>query len=202
MADPLHKQSQKRYAQDINRVRSWFKAHSGETITSRLIRPDDTDLLIDLFHQLSPETRRRRFHQNVDSLNPGLIQESARLLADVDNKTQGGAVLALAKDEEGVPHAVGVARLGRLIGKPDDPMAEAAIVIRDDYHGQGLGTELLRRLVLLAKQMEVKQMLAVIEADNTPAIRLFRELGLPTQIDTTQGETTIIIDMPAEDEAE
>jgi L-amino acid N-acyltransferase YncA len=75
-------------------------------------------------------------------------------------------------------------------------MAEAAIVIRDDYHGQGLGTELLRRLVLLAKQMKVKQMQAVIEADNASAIRLFRELGLPTKSDTSQGETTLIIEMP------
>jgi GNAT superfamily N-acetyltransferase len=196
MTDPLLKQRQDRYQQDINRVRAWFKARNGETITSRLIRPDDDKLLIDLFRRLSPEARRRRFHQQVENLDDELIRESARLLADVDNRTQGGAVLALAKDEHGEQHAVGVARLGRQLGKPDDPMAEAAIVIRDDYHGQGLGTELLRRLVLLAKQMKVKQMQAVIEADNASAIRLFRELGLPTKSDTSQGETTLIIEIP------
>jgi RimJ/RimL family protein N-acetyltransferase len=196
MPDPLIKQKQERYEQDINRVRNWFRARSGRVVTSRLLEPDDVDLLVEFFHHLSPESRRRRFHQNVEYVSDDLIQESARLLANVDNRTQGGAVLALEKDDDGTPRVIGVARLGRPPGKPNDPSAEAAIVIRDDYHGEGIGTELLRRLVLLAKQMKVKEMLAVIEADNTPAVRLFRELGLPTEIDTSQGETTMMIQIP------
>jgi RimJ/RimL family protein N-acetyltransferase len=188
--------TQSRYAENITQVPDRIAMRSGETVASRLIRPDDADLLVDFAHSLSPESRRRRFHQSVENLSEKMIRERAGYLADVDNETQGGAVLALAEDENGREQIVGVARLGRLPGKAHDPQAEAAIVVRDDYQGQGIGTELLRRLVLLARQMQVKEMVAYFEGENARAIRLFRALDLPTKIEIEQGETTLLIEMP------
>lgn len=196
MREALMIENPSRYQEDINQTSSSFKTRGGETVTMRLIRPEDAELLIDLTRRLSPESRRQRFHQSVDHLSDMAIQAFAKQLADVDNYTLGGAILALTADPDGTPHAVGVARLGRMPDKPNDPTADAAIVIRDDYQGQGVGTELLRRLVLLAKQMEVKQMTALIEGDNKQAIHLFSELELPTKIDISYGEVTMLIDIP------
>lgn len=196
MPEPLHKQAQSGYKPDINRVRSTFTTRDGRVVKMRLLQPEDVDLLIDFFHRLSPESRRRRFHTNTEGLSEEFITENARELANVDNRTQGGAVIALYDDEDGTEHIIGSARLARPAGRPDSPEAEAAIVVRDDFHGQGLGTELLRRMVLLAKQMNVKTILAIFEAENEGAIRLFRELGLPTEIDVSQGETTLIMTAP------
>lgn len=173
-----------------------FTTRSGETLQARLIRLEDAEMLVELVRSLSPETQRRRFHQSIEHLSENMIRRQAQVLADVDNLTLGGAVLALNKDAAGVEHIVGVARLGRLPGKPDDPQAEAAIVVRDDYQGQGVGSELLRRLVFLARQMKVKEMIAYFQADNTRAIRLFRNLGLPYTTEINYGETTMHIAMP------
>lgn len=185
-----------RYAQEIDEVDPLFRTRAGEELYSRLIRPDDAELLADFAYNLSPETRRRRFHQNVDHLSDEQVQAWARELADVDNLTGGGAVLALQRDDACGEAIVGVARLGRVPGKTDDPAADAAIVVRDDYQGQGVGTELLRRLVLLARRMGVRQMVAMIQSDNKGAIRLFRNLGLPTETTWEPGETILTIEMP------
>lgn len=191
------KQDQKRFRQDINRVRPWFKTRTGRLLRSRLLQPGDTALLIDFFKHLSTETKRRRFHAPVENIDETTILERAQHLCDVDNRTSGGAVLALHKEEDG-EHIVGVARLMRPEGQPDSPEIEAAIVVRDDFHGEGVATELLRRLVLLAKQMKAKTIVAMIEADNYAAIKLFRELDLPTTSTTSHAETTLYISVPGE----
>ena len=122
---------------------------------------------------------------------------TARGLADVDNETLGGAVLALEVDAAGEEHVVGVARLGRPPDDPHSPEAEAAIVVRDDYQGRGVGTELLRRMVLLAKQMRLKTILAIIESDNEPALRAFRGLGLPVDVRVHRAQVEMRFEVPA-----
>ncbi|NJN82540.1 MAG: GNAT family N-acetyltransferase [Caldilineaceae bacterium] len=185
-----------RYAGEIDKTRPWFKTRDGLTLRSRLIRPDDAPLLLDLFAHLSTETRRRRFHIDVDRVDERTKQQRAVELADVDNRTQGGAVLALTTSEDGSEHIVGVARLARPVGEPDHPEAEAAITVRDDFQRRGVGAELLRRMVLLAKRMQVRTIIAAIEADNHAALRLFRGLALPTEASTHHAETTMRIDVP------
>ncbi len=129
-------------------------------------------------------------------MDEGKLLEEAERLANVDNRTQGGAVIALEQDADG-EHVVGVARLMRPAGQPDAPDVEAAITVRDDYQGRGMGTELLRRMVLLAKRMQAKTIVAEIEADNYAAVRLFRELNLTTVSTTSHGETTMRMEVPA-----
>lgn len=187
----------RRYASSLARARPWFKTRDGITLRSRLLRPADAPLLIDFFERLSSETRRRRFHTDVDRVDDDLIYRRSLEMTNVDNLGQEGAVIATVREEDGQEHIVGVARLARPARQPDHPEAEAAITVRDDFHGRGVGTELLRRMVLLAKQMQVKTILAVIEADNYPAIKLFRELDLPTETHTSYAETEMRIAVPA-----
>lgn len=168
-----------------------FTTRNGEVLTLRLMKPSDAPLLEQLFYRLSPESRWRRFHMITDHLPPQEISRRAREMAAVDNRTTAGAVVALAGAE-----IVGVVRLARPPGQPDAPEAEAAIVVRDDYQGQGVGAELLRRMVLLARRMKVKRILAVFQADNDAAIRLFRRLGLPYQMTVTHGASKMYLEAP------
>jgi acetyltransferase len=131
----------------------------------------------------------------VENLSEEVVQQRSRELADVDNKTLSGAVIATYKDAQG-EHIVGSVRLARDPSTPDSPEAEAAIVVRDDFQGHGVGTELMRRLVLLAKQMNVKTIVAVFQPDNEDAIRIFREVNLPYTTSVDHGETILRLQLP------
>lgn len=195
MARRARRMDRRRYATTITRVRPRYRTRTGQIVHMRLLAPSDADGLRDLYYRLSPESRRRRFHADVERIDAETIAEAAVTLSNVDNKTLGGAVIALAQ-EKGREAIVGVARLARPLGQPESPEAEAAITVRDDFHGQGLGSELLRRMVLLARHMDIEVMVAEIEADNHDAIRLFRRLNLPTQTDVDHGVVVMRIRVP------
>lgn len=191
----LFKQNVRRYKTELAHVRARFKTRSGVTLQMRLLKPEDADKLVDFFHRLSPESRWRRFHSNVEYASEEIVRQRAAGFATVDNHSQEGAIVAIYGDTDG-EQIVGSVRLARPANDPDAPEAEAAIVVRDDFHGQGVGQELMRRLVLLAKQMHVKTILAVFQPDNEEAIRLFRELNLPSTISHHHGVTEMRIEVP------
>jgi GNAT superfamily N-acetyltransferase len=193
----LHKQNVERYKTKLRNVSPRFTTRDGKKLTLRLLHPSDTPLLVEMFHLLTPETRRRRFHIGVENISEEVVQQRATELADVDNKVVAGAVVAVYEDATG-EHIVGSVRLARDPATPDSPEAEAAVVVRDDFQGQGVGTELMRRLVLLAKQMHVKTILAIFQPDNEDAIRIFREVNLPYVTTIDHGETILRIEVPSE----
>src|SRR5207249_519580 len=52
--------------------------------------------------------------------------------------------------------------------------AEAAVVVRDDFQGAGLGTELLLRLLALARWAGVREFGGEVLAANTRMLRLLK----------------------------
>lgn len=191
----LVRQDPGRYDQTLEQLPVTFQTRDGHTLYSRLVHPSDAARLLEFFERLSSDTRRRRFHTDVDHLDEERKQEIAHALASVDNRTTGGAVLAIDRDVDGDEHIVGVARLARPFGAEDSTVVEAAVVVRDDFQGRGVGTELVFRMVLLAKLMQADTLLAEFEPTNDDAIRIFRELNLPTEISASGGETTLYISL-------
>lgn len=191
----LYKQNPDRYKTSLRNASPNFTTRSGRKVKLRLMRPNDAKMLIEFFHHMSPETRRRRFHTGTENVSDELVLQRAMELASVDNKELMGAVIALYHAKEG-EQIVGSVRLARDPATPNAPEAEAAVVVRDDFQGEGLGTELMRRLVLLAKHMHVKTIVANFQPDNEGAIRLFREINLPYTTTIDHGETTLRLEMP------
>lgn len=168
-----------------------FTGKDGALISYRLIRPGDAELLIDLFQHLSPETRRRRFNIGLQRIEAARLRQEAERLADVDNATLGGAVLAFAGAT-----LIGVARLAR--EEADSPEAEAAVVVRDDFQRQGIGTALAYLLLHLAARMNLRTLSASVQANNSPVFALLEKLDLPMERDTARGETVIKIRLDAD----
>lgn len=184
---------------DPDSLAAIFITRNGTKIHCRLIQPEDTALLSDFFSRLSPESRRRRFNTSLENIEPERVTEEAHRLAAVDNRTVGGAILAFA-DGAQASELIAVARLGRFSNAPASADAEAALVVLDDFQGQGVGTALMALLALLARRMGVEMLTASVQADNEALFALLRRLQLPLQRHTTHGETTISIavdDLPA-----
>jgi RimJ/RimL family protein N-acetyltransferase len=172
-----------------------FVTEQGIRIRTRLIQPEDADLLIELFHHLSLDTKRRRFNIGLQNVEEKRIQEVAQLLAGVDNRTSGGAILGFVTDP--TEELITVARLARPENHPDSPTAEVAVVVRDDYQGQGIGTQMLKQLITLARQMKIKTLTAAIQSDNTAIFRILNKLSIPVDMHTSHGETEISINIDA-----
>lgn len=147
----------------------------GRPVTVRHIRASDWKLLVEMFWQLSSETRWRRFFVPLDHVDPERVEREARRLADIDSQ-RALALIALV-EEEGRPAAVAVARFGRL-AEADD-CAEASIVIRDDYQGAGLGLQLFDLLVQAALAQNIRHLVLLTHADNAGMLGIVRKLGLP-----------------------
>lgn len=197
-----------------DRISRSYITKDGRQLQLRLIRAADADRLVHFFYALSPESRWRRFHIATEHLDQATVQARAQGYAAVDNWQRGGAVIALYRDPqcrtgetanqdntaESSDNAesaqiVGVARLARSEEHEPGSGAELAMVVHDDFQQQGVGHALLQQLVQLARQMEITHLHADIQADNAPALRVLKKLGLPitTQTRAAHTETTITV---------
>ena len=166
----------------------------GRAVHIRHIAAEDAERLVDLFNHLSPETRRMRFFSpRIDTPDEVLWPEAVRL-ADINPLVE--VALIATVPENGEEHAVGVARLIR--EAEGAPQAEVAIVLRDDYQGEGLGTALFDLLVQVAMVRGLKRLLAVSLAENVAFQHLVRNSGLPFTSQTIRGETTTTITLSDE----
>jgi RimJ/RimL family protein N-acetyltransferase len=142
-----------------------FRLPSGTEVTIRPIRPDDGTRLRAAFDALSAQSKYRRFL----AAKPHLTSADTAYLVNVDGVDHVALVAIAAEDPESI---LGVARFVRW---QDDPeLGELGIVVGDELQGQGLGSELLRRLSRRASAVGVRRLRGTMLAENTAAHRLVR----------------------------
>jgi len=139
----------------------------GSTVVIRQVRPADAPLLADGFARLSPQSRRLRFLARKDQLSAAEL----RYFTDVDHHDHE----ALGAVDPADGRGVGVARYIRDAADPH--AAEIAVAIVDDWHGRGLGTELLARLSARAREAGICRFTALVAEDNVAMAALLRTMG-------------------------
>ena len=137
------------------------------TLQIRPVRTDDAGRLVDLHARCSDDARYFRFH----AAKPRLRAAEAEYLAGADGRAR--VALAATVTEEGEERIVADARFD-VVGDGD---AEAALLIRDDMTGRGLGTLLLNRLLELAGGRGVRRVLLDILPENRAMLALARRVG-------------------------
>jgi len=169
-------------------ARGEFKLEGGEEAALRAVQPDDTDRLIGLFHRLSPESVYYRFLE----ARRHLPRSQAEVFAKVDYEGTMAIVATLIRD--GAEDIIGVARYA-LIEPAGEGVAEAAIVVEDAYQSQGLGTELLRRLVTYAAAHGVHAFRATVHQSNSRILRFIEHSGLRTTKHLDGSVWDIVVDL-------
>ena len=138
----------------------------GSEVLIRQVRGSDAPLMADGFARLSARSRQMRFLSPKRSLSAAEL----RYLTDVDHHDHEAIGALRAADG----CSVGIARY---IREPGDPTAaEIAVTIVDDWHGRGLGTELLARLSDRARQAGICRFTATVSADNVAMTGLLWKL--------------------------
>lgn len=160
------------------------RIRDGAQVDVRPIEPGDKDALRDGFAKLSPESRYERFLSPLDQLSNSML----RYFTEVDHHDHEALV---AFDMDG--RAVGVARYVR---EENPDIAEAAIIVADDWHGRGLGTALLHELAERARQEGVARFSALVLARNEDMIDMLFRLGPAKIVDRSNGTVQIEAELP------
>jgi len=86
---------------------------------------------------------------------------------------------------------VGVAAFERLTGDT----AEVALLVADDYHERGIGTQLLEHLAQVARNNGIRRFQADLLGENDPALRMVRDLGWAAQMRFHDGIGRVVADL-------
>ena len=134
----------------------------------RPIKPEDAPLLSDLFDTLSPQTIYFRFFTPLKSLPNSMLARFTQL--DYDRE-----IALVALQENGTEEKM--LGVSRVITASDPTRAEFAILVSDVWQGKGIGAELLKRCLLIAKERNIHEVFGVVLAENTTMLALGKKLG-------------------------
>lgn len=165
-------------------------AKNGQQVRIRYLTPDDGDLLVDLVQRLSPESRYQRFHVSADDVPMEELRRRLPPFLDVDG-VDSVALIALVDEPEG-ERSIGVARFRR---RPGETEAEAAVVVRDDWHRQGIGSAMMSQLVAAARALGITRFTAMIQAGNRAIHAMIKALALPFESHIDRAEDYLVIDL-------
>lgn len=141
----------------------------GRKVRLRPIRAADKELVEEGFEAMSEEARYARFMTHKTSLT----ERELRYLTEVDGVNHF-ALIALHARVVSRDRGIGTARFVRL---SDDPtVAEPALTIIDDFHGQGLGGFMLGRMLEAAWERDIRRFRFELLAGNVAMKKLVESL--------------------------
>ncbi len=140
----------------------------GRTVAVRPVLPTDMEAERRFVADLSPESRRRRFHLGIASLSDSMLEA----FTHIDYRAH--VALIAASNDGALPLMVADARYVVLDDATD---AEFAIAVADDWQGIGLGRELLVRLGRHAQRSGLRRLCGDVLRGNAAMIGLVESLG-------------------------
>ena len=157
----------------------------GIEVTIRPIRVEDEPLMVKFHETLSDRTVYLRYFSSL-SLARRTAHERLVRICFSDYEREMVLVAEYRDPQTGELHILGVGRLNKL---QTDKAGELAVLVADQYQHRGLGSELLRRLIQIARDEKLSRIVAEMLRDNlaiqTTLRRLgfrFRLLGDPTSV--------------------
>jgi RimJ/RimL family protein N-acetyltransferase len=137
-----------------------------------------------MFYALSEETVYHRFFHHVPAMPHARLQEFMR--TDYERRMALVATPGHAEDQP----ILAVARYD--LDRPTNT-AEVAFVVRDEWQGKGLGTQLLGAITAAAREQGIAGFTASVLADNVGMLRVFHRSGHPIESRLVDGTYELTI---------
>jgi len=149
-----------------------FTMKDGTEVLIRPIRPEDEPLLVKFHEGLSERSVYMRFFHPM-KLSQRVAHERLTRICfnDYDREI---ALVADHKTATGEHEILGVVRYAKLAGTSE---AEFSILISDQYQDRGLGTEMMTRLLQVARDEKITRISADILTENHPMQHVCEKLG-------------------------
>jgi acetyltransferase len=145
----------------------------GTAVTIRPIRPEDEPLIIKFHEKLSERSVYLRYFQPL-KLSTRTAHERLTRICFIDYDREMALVAERRDPASGQFQILGVTRLSKIHGTDS---AESAVVILDDFQHHGLGTELVRRSIDVARGEKLKRVISNILPENMEMRAVCQRLG-------------------------
>ncbi|PSQ70542.1 MAG: acetyl CoA synthetase subunit alpha, partial [Bacteroidetes bacterium QH_2_64_26] len=146
----------------------------GEEITVRPIRPEDEPKLVTFHERLSERSVYLRY-ANLMKLEQRVAHDRLARICFIDYDRE--MALVAERPDSGRDGEAQIIGVGRLTQQPGRNEAEFAMLVIDEYQGEGIGTELLRRLVEVGQNEGLDRITADILQQNHAMQRVCEKLG-------------------------
>jgi len=159
-------------------VSSWTM-QDGTQVTIRPIRPEDEPLISKFHETLSDRSVYLRYFSSL-SLSRRVAHERLLRICFGDYDREMVLVAEHTDPGTGERRIIGVGRMNKLHSRNE---AEVAALVSDQYQRLGLGHELLRRVVQIARDEKVGVVSAEMLPDNIAMRAVFKRLGFHIRAD-------------------
>lgn len=168
---------------------------NGQVVLVRPIKPVDEDNLRSFFHSLSDQSIYLRYFRRMKSMPQKILQKTA----DIDYSKDMAIVVLSPPDS----HQHAIVGIAQWISNPREgtnrDVPEIAFQVRDDWQGEGLGCFLFRKIMEIAKILNVLKLKADVLADNKRMRKIFENAGIPFVKQSDFGVVTYIFDLETVD---
>jgi acetyltransferase len=166
-------------------VHAWT-AKDGRPLIIRPILPEDEPLLAKFHAVLSDRTVFMRYLQPM-MLSDRVVHERLARICHCDYDRE---IVLVVEDEHAADgrSILGISRLSKVHGSEDE--ARLSLLVADAFQGLGIGSELVARMVDVAKVEKLHRITATLTADNNAMQRVFTKLGFSVQ---SQNDTRLML---------
>ncbi len=152
---------------------------SGQLITIRAIRPEDSAALLELFPELDKSSLYLRFFQNKTKIT----DQELKYFTEVDFIHH----VALVATADPIDKIIGGGRYFAYDHPAKLRSAEIAFMVLDRYQGQGIATLIMKHLLVIARANRITQFEAEVLPENAKMLAVFSHTGLPMSVSRVDG---------------
>jgi acetyltransferase len=163
----------------------------GTTVTLRPIGPEDEPLMVRFHETLSEQSIYLRYFHAL-KLSQRVAHERLSRLCFIDYDREMALIAERRDPETGRQEIIAVGRLIRRQGGDD---AEFALLVGDSFQRSGLGTELLRKLLQVARGWKLRRVTADVLPENRGMQRVCEKVGFRLRASLTDRLTKAEIDL-------
>ncbi len=156
----------------VQYVDQWI-SKQGVNVTIRPIRPEDEPLMVKFNESLSDRSVFMRYLQ-VINLSQRTGHERLSRLSFIDYDREIALVAVRSNPMTNEPEVMGVARLRK---QHSTTQAEFGLIVSDQFQHQGLGKELLTRLLQIGRDEQIRTIFGMVLTENLDGVRLVQSLG-------------------------
>jgi acetyltransferase len=157
-----------------------WKSKDGLPVTIRPIQPEDEPFLVKFHESLSEESVYHRYFSQI-KLDQRIAHERLTRICFNDYDREIALVVERKDSKTGDREILGVGRLSKAHGLNE---GEFALLVSDRWQRQGLGTELLKRLVKIARDEKLAHLTAIIQSDNQAMLHISKKVGFTLKADS------------------